>query len=291
MLAPPHRGMHPIRTLIAAFAAGALAWILSGQSPRAAQNELWQHRNLGKAFYENPTTQKQAVEEFRKALALAPDSIRERINYGVALLRAGDAEAGIAELRKAQQSDPKIPHTWFNLGIQLKKQGDPDAALPQFQGMVRLVPDEPVTHYQIGSILKSRGDTAAAIKEFETARRLNPLLAAPHFQLYGLYRQANRPDDAAAELRMFQDLKKQQEGAAVPEDMEWSFYAEIYDPTDADPGPPLSPPVYRSERIAGGFDGVAAIALDGVHPSLVAWSAQKVALFRAGRTLVAETGL
>ncbi|HJZ96779.1 MAG TPA: FG-GAP-like repeat-containing protein, partial [Candidatus Solibacter sp.] len=276
---------------MAAFAAGALAWILSGQSPRAAQNELWQHRNLGKAFYENPTTQKQAVEEFRKALALAPDSIRERINYGVALLRAGDAEAGIAELRKAQQSDPRIPHTWFNLGIQLKKQGDLDAALPQFQGMVRLVPDEPVTHYQIGSILKSRGDTAAAIKEFEAARRLNRLLAAPHFQLYGLYRQANRSEDAAAELRTFQDLKKQQEGAAVPEDMEWSFYAEIYDPTDADPGPPLSPPVYRSERIAGGFDGVAAIALDGVHPSLVAWSAQKVALFRGGRTVVADTGL
>jgi Flp pilus assembly protein TadD len=283
--------MHPIRTATFVLAAGAVAWILLAQSPRAQQNLLWQYRNLGKAFYENPTTQKQAVEQFRKALALAPDSARERINYGLALLRAGDAPAGIAELRKVQQTDPKIPHTWFNLGIQLKKQGDLEAALPQFEGMTRLAPDEPVTHYQIGSILKARGDSAAAIKEFETARRLNPLLAAPHFQLYGLYRQSNRADEAAAELRTFQDLKKQQEGAAVPEDMEWSFYAEIYDPTDAGPEPPLPAPVYRSERIASGLGGVTMIALDGAHPSLLTWSADKVALFRGGRTPVPDSGL
>ncbi|HXU46102.1 MAG TPA: hypothetical protein VN783_11300, partial [Thermoanaerobaculia bacterium] len=33
---------------------------------------LWHHRNLGKAFYENPTTQYEAVEELKKALDLAP---------------------------------------------------------------------------------------------------------------------------------------------------------------------------------------------------------------------------
>ena len=52
------------------------------------QDRLWHYRNLGKAFYENPTTQKEAVEQFRKALELAPDSARERVNYGLALLKA-----------------------------------------------------------------------------------------------------------------------------------------------------------------------------------------------------------
>ena len=33
---------------------------------RALEDRLWQHRNLGKAFYENPTTQAQAVVEFKK---------------------------------------------------------------------------------------------------------------------------------------------------------------------------------------------------------------------------------
>ena len=109
--------------------------------------------------------------------------------------------------------------------------------------MARLVPDEPVTHYQMGTILKAQGDPQAAIKQFEIARDLDPLLAAPHFQLYGLYRQAQRPEDAAKELRAFQQLKKSQEGAAVPEDMAWSWYAEIYDPVDALP--------VRSARPAG----------------------------------------
>lgn len=78
--------------------------------------------------------------------------------------------------------------------------------------------------------------------------------------------------------------------------MEWSFYAEIYDPADAPPSPPLSPPVYRTERIAGGFDqvsaGLAVLDADGsARPSLIAWSAGRVTLFRGGRTAVADSGL
>src|SRR5262249_26875899 len=111
----------------------SLAWVrtraVSAQTltpaPSAADaaDQLAIHRNLGKAFYENPTTYAQAVEEFTKALALAPDSVRERVNLGLALQRAGKTAEGVAELKKAQQQDPKLPHTWFNLGIQYKKDG------------------------------------------------------------------------------------------------------------------------------------------------------------------------
>ena len=144
--------------LISGFVASGLAWVLLNRTPQTDQSQLWHHRNLGKAFYENPTTQQEAVDEFRKALALAPNSVREQINYGLALLRAGDVTGGVTELQKAQKLDPKLPHTWFNLGIAFKKKGTLDAALAEFEGMVRLVPNEPVTHYQIGSILKYGGD-------------------------------------------------------------------------------------------------------------------------------------
>ena len=73
---------------------------------------------------------------------LAPNSVREQINYGLALLRAGETQRGIAELEKAQKTDPKIPHTWFNLGVYLRKEGKQDEALAQFRGMERLVPDQ-----------------------------------------------------------------------------------------------------------------------------------------------------
>ncbi len=200
-------------------------------------------------------------------------------------------ETGIAQLEKVQKLAPQLPHTWFNLGVTFQKQGEFDRALPQFQEMVKLVPKEPISHYHLGALHKVKGDNAAAIKEFETARDLNPRLAAPHFQLYGLYRQAERAQDAASELRIFQDLKKQQEGAAVPEDMDWSYYAEIYDPLDAPRLPPPPPSVYRDEKLGTGFEGVTALLLDGVRPSLIAWSPGRVAVYRNGNTPMPNSGL
>ncbi len=271
--------------------AGA-GWLVFGQSSN--DDRLWQHRNLGKAFYENPTLHKEAVDELRQALALAPNSVRERLNYGLALLRLGDVEAATAELERVQKTDPGLPHTWFNLGIVYKKENEVDKAFTQFQEMVRLVPNEPIAHYQLGVVDKLKGDTAAAVAQFEAARDLNPLLAAPHFQLFGLYRQTGRDMQSAEELRVFQEIKKQQEGAAVPEDVEWCQYAELYDPIDA-PSLPLAAPVYREEKVAEGFSGpasgVTSLAGANGHADLIAWSSGRVAWFRGGRTPVADSGL
>ncbi|MBS1859821.1 MAG: hypothetical protein JST11_30910, partial [Acidobacteria bacterium] len=38
-----------------------MAWALLAQTRQPDQALLWHYRNLGKAFYENPTTQRQAV--------------------------------------------------------------------------------------------------------------------------------------------------------------------------------------------------------------------------------------
>jgi hypothetical protein len=268
----------------------AITLLAYGQKPD--EDRLWHFRNLGKAFYENPTTQTQAIGEFHKALELAPNSSREQVNYGLALLRGGEIDPGIAQLQKAQKTDPSIPHTWFNLGIALRKQGEVDAALTQFLQMEKLVPDLPVTHYQIGAILKQKGDIEGAVKEFELARSLDPLLAAPHFQLYGLYRQLNRAPEAAGELATFQNRKKQQEGAVIPEDMDWSFYSEIYDPVNGAPLTPLNPAIYRSAKLAEGFTGFAAVSLNaGDRASLIAWSPEKVTVFVNGKTPLAASGL
>src|SRR6185437_16818595 len=99
------------------FGAAACALFLLAADGSHTDDLLWQHRNLGKAFFENPDTHLKAVTELREALRLKPDSVRERVNYGLALLHAGQTDAGAAELLKAQKQDPSIPHTWFNLGI------------------------------------------------------------------------------------------------------------------------------------------------------------------------------
>ena len=283
----PHKSVRSIVEFMRGLSVAICALLLvsAADTNRALQDRLWQHRNLGQAFYENPTTQTQSVAEFKKALDLAPGSVREQLNYGLALLRAGKTAEGVAQLEKVQKAHPELPHTWFNLGLEFKKEGEGDRALPQFQRMVRLAPDEPVSHYHLGILYKQANRMDDATAEFVTAARLNPNLAAPHFQLYNVYRIAGRAEEAARELRVFQQLKKSQEGAAIPEDMEWSSYAEIYDPADALPPAPQAPSKYvasfTGRKIAGTVDPATA-ASAVVDGELIVWSAKGAIARRPG---------
>ncbi len=235
----------------------ATALLAAQSAGPAVEEQLARHRNLGKAFFENPTTQAQAVTEFGKALALAPQSPRERLNYGIALLAAGKTAEGIAEIERVQGQQPALPHSWFNLGVQFKKGGDYEKAKAQFDGFAARVPSEPAGHYNLGVLLKLANRNPEAITAFETASKLNPNLAAPHFQLYNLYRQSGRRDEASVQLKLFQSAKDSAAGSPTSEDMEWSWYSEILDEVDlknaaASPAAPrewkfvarrLSPPI------------------------------------------------
>ncbi len=271
----------------------ALVFLLQAADTRqSVEQQLWRHRNLGKAFYENPTTQLQAVGEFKKALDLAPSSKREQVNYALALLRAGRTREGVAELEKVQKAFPDLPHTWFNLGIVFKKEGEFAKSVPQFRRMVELVPDEPVSHYNLGVLYKLDNHQDDAIREFQTAIRLNHNLAAPHFQLYNVLRTLGRRDEAARELAEFQRLKKAQEGAAIPEDMEWCDYAEIYDPIDGPAPAPEPKPQYEMHAFAAKADGW--IVLDAFgegRPDVLAWSGGRLTLYKRGVTPAPDSGL
>ncbi|HSL81829.1 MAG TPA: tetratricopeptide repeat protein, partial [Thermoanaerobaculia bacterium] len=288
---------------------GAGAELASAPAPRSGSgarsdasptsdkaDRLQQHRNLGKAFYENPATQYDAVPEFEAALALAPDSARERLNLGLALLRAGETEKGVAQLLRAQEQDPSIPHTWFNLGIAYKKAGDYEKAVRQLEGMLERVPDEPITHYNLGVLYRLEGEPERAVDHFERAAELDPNLAGPHFQLATAYRQAGRAEDAAAAMERFRELKARDAGAAVQEDLEWSWYAEIYDPVEPEPRPaPAAEVRFEARELATGFDaetaGLLVLEADGEPaPDLLAWSKNGMRLFPGGSE-AAEAGL
>src|SRR5579871_740535 len=277
--------------------AAALFLLAGADAARQREDLLWHYRNLGKAFYENPTTQKEAVTEFKKALDLAPDSARERINYGLALLRAGQTKDGVVQLAQAQKQDPAIPHTWFNLGIYYKKEGDYEPAIQQLEGMAKLVPDEPVTHYNLGVLYRLAGKPKEGLEQLETAEKLNPNLAGPHFQLFNQYRQLGRAEEAQRELKTFQEIKTRTAGAAVPEDMEWCYYAEIYETVEqqANEQPP-TPLRFGDHKLSGHFDaataGVAAFDSDNDGKTdLIAWSAEGIRLYKNGITPAAKTGL
>jgi tetratricopeptide (TPR) repeat protein len=267
------------------FPALLLACVYWSQAADSNEEKLWSHRNLGKAFYENPTTQVQAVDEFKKALDLAPGSKREQLNYGLALLRGGKTREGIEQLEQVQKRFPELPHTYFNLGIVYKKDGDFEKALPQFERMVKLVPEEPISHYNLGVLLRQANRLPEAIAEFNKAIAIDGNLAAPHFQLFNVYRTLARRDEMTRALKAFQDLKKAQEGTATPEDMEWSDYAEIYDPIDAKPEDLAAPSFQRIPLTQPYYESI--IAGDDV----IVYSVQSAAVIRGGKQVATLTGL
>jgi tetratricopeptide (TPR) repeat protein len=288
------------RTLLRSFRVAVscllAAFLLAAASP--SQDELlWHHRNLGKAFYENPTTQYQAVQELKAALDLAPDSARERVNYGLALLKAGKTDEGIAELQKVQKQDPSVPYTWFNLGIAYKRASEYDKAIAQFEKMVELVPGEAASHYNLGTLYKFAGKPGLSLHEFEAASRLSPGLAGPHFQLYNAYKAAGKAEAAQRELKDFQEIKKRNEGAAVPEDLEWSWYVELWDePASAAAAAVTAIPKWEVRPLATGIDAATAtltvLDADGDgKPDLLVTSAAGAALYLGGTTRVEASGL
>ena len=278
-----------------------------GAQPRPAvvrAEALHRHRNLGKAFYENPVMGRQAVEELRRALELAPGSAGDRLNYGLALLRAGREEEGIRELLAVQRQDPSLPHTWWNLGIAYERLGRREEARAQLAGMLERVPDDAPTHYNLGVLWQIAGDEARALRHLETAARLDPDMAAPQYQLSFAYRRAGRGEEAARALARFRELKRAQEGAAVPEDPQWSRWSELVDPVEPRGGPgvaPVSPvPLAFAAREVALPDAPAALASHGLAvvdaggdgtPDLLAWSMGRLHLLAGGSTLVAGSGL
>ncbi len=262
------------------------------------QNLLDQHRNLGKAYYENPTTQQEAVREFQQALEIAPDSSRDKLNYALALLKVkGREEEAIKLLQEVQRQDPTLPHAWFNLGIYYKHQGDAPRAIAQFEGMLARTPDEAVAHYQLGTLYNQTNRHSDAQAQFEKAAELDPLLAAARFQLYNLHRLAGNTTQADRYLADFERIKKLQESWVIPENVEWCNYAEIYDPPGARAAAAAPPePKFADTRLDGTVDpatsGLTLIdSTGGGQTDLLVWSSQGIRLFLKGQQPAVGAGL
>jgi tetratricopeptide (TPR) repeat protein len=262
------------------------------------QGLLDQHRNLGKAFYENPTTQQEAVREFQQALEIAPDSARDKLNYALALLKVqGREEEAIKLLQQVQRQDPTLAHTWFNLGIYYKRQGDTRRAITQFEGMLARTPDEAIAHYQLGTLYKQMNRRNEAQAQFEKAAELDPLLAGARFQLYNLYRLDGNAELANRDLADFQRIQNFQKSWVIPENVEWCNYAEIYDPPEAraEAAAPTEPK-FADTRLDGTVDpataGLTLIDSTGSgQTDLLVWSSQGIRLFLKGQQPAAASGL
>ena len=126
---------------------------------------------------------REAVAEWRTALAMDPDSAKAHTNLGISLSRLGASDEAISEFRKAVELKPDYPEAHNNLGVALFQTDRFAGAIPHFVKYLESYPLSVEVHFNLAEALYGRGSAAEAIRIARRALALateqkNPSLAA-----------------------------------------------------------------------------------------------------------------
>jgi len=156
---------------------------------------------------------KQALAWLRKAVVLAPGSVRARYNLALTLDRADPGKgAGTAEYRRALKLDPRHVDSLINLAIDLGDQ-NPVEAKPLFDRAIRLAPKNANAHLNLALFLKREAEETASISEFERAVELDANLLEARRQLAAL--QMSRQQWGAVIEQCREILKRESDDAST----------------------------------------------------------------------------
>jgi tetratricopeptide (TPR) repeat protein len=157
------------------------------------------HNSLGLAL-KHLDRSDEAVEHYRKALAIKPDCAEALNNLGNFSAAHGRPDEAFAYYRKAVQANPGDAGSHNNLGIALAGRGQFDEAVAQYQKAVAIQPDYAEAYYNLGNAFAALGRFDEATARFQQALAIKPDYAKVHYNL-GLALQASgKIDEAIAQL-------------------------------------------------------------------------------------------
>jgi tetratricopeptide (TPR) repeat protein len=149
----------------------------------------------------------QADTRFRALVDRYPDAPNVHYAYGAFLLQS-DSDKALLEFRREIAVNPQSPYPHLEIAFELLRRGDARAAGASAREAVRLEPDSPAARNALGRALVELGDLQAAIEELQTAVKLAPESPEMHFALANAYARAGRKQDAARERAIFTKLRK-----------------------------------------------------------------------------------
>ena len=95
-----------------------------------------------------------------------------RVEAGETALKNGQYDEAVEQFKKALEIDPESANAYRGLGRAYFKSGDKQKASEAFHEALRLNPDSAETYYDLGTTRYESGDYAAAASAFEEAIRL-----------------------------------------------------------------------------------------------------------------------
>lgn len=137
------------------------------------KNNFAAHDNLGVAYMVKGRS-KEAIDQFRKAIALEPRYSFSHQHLGQALLEQKDIPAALTSLSEAVRLAPHLTDVQQDLALLYMQQGKMEEALPYARAVADVTPTDPAAHTNYGIALFMRGQVDEAEKQFQAALKLKP---------------------------------------------------------------------------------------------------------------------
>jgi len=148
----------------------------------------------------------EAIDHYRRAIALRADYAPAYSNLGTALRARGQIREAVASYEQALRLRPDFPDAHYNLANALMAAGKSDAAIPHFQTALRSISAPVEVHNNLGIALASAGRRDEAFAEFDAALKADPRSAAAHRNLADVLLSAGRGPEALDHFRRATEL-------------------------------------------------------------------------------------
>ena len=115
-------------------------------------------------------------------------------------------EDAIEAYRRVVAIDPTYAAAWNNLGLLLHRMGDYEGARQAYDAALAQDPDCREAAYNLGSLHEDRGEVEAAVGSYRRALELSPDYADAHFNLAGALSRSGRGDEAVRHWQRYLEL-------------------------------------------------------------------------------------
>jgi tetratricopeptide (TPR) repeat protein len=153
--------------------------------------------NLGAALQSDGRLD-QAIERYRRAVAIKPDYAPAYSNLGTVLAAKGDLAGAVTAYERALAADPGVPDARYNLGNALLRNGDPRRAVDQFQRALAAAPDSVEVRTNLAIALAELGQLDDGVRFAREAVSLKPTSAITQRVLGQILSTLNRPEAETA---------------------------------------------------------------------------------------------
>ena len=156
------------------------------------------HYNLGRLLVERGQLN-EAIAHYEKAAAINPADAEAQNNLGVTLFGIGRADEAISHYQNALQIRPDYAEASCNLASALIAKGDFDGAIARYTTCLAALPDQEEARYNLASALLRRGRADEAIIQYQRVLQMHPESADAHANLGSAWLAKARVRDAMEE--------------------------------------------------------------------------------------------